>query len=212
MTVEIQDARVEKIWRWYQEAMWKHANRRVDYPSDTDPRKTYQYRWMQAFIKKLNEWQFDDRLAEMMVDAVVRYAVTHKLLRMGASILAMQKVLDVCYHDACHRKRVSHDFGQDLKIGRELLIRHQGQLLCASRPGGYVNLVQWYKTGKLTMHFMSLSKTCIDALNALRQLDIDQRSEIPSHITLLRNRLLLLSCPERTSIAHQILGNDLLPT
>jgi len=59
--------RVSKIWGWYQEAMYRYANRRVNFPQSTDPKKTYQYRYIQAFIKKIDEWEFDDGLAQQMV-------------------------------------------------------------------------------------------------------------------------------------------------
>jgi len=214
-TTEIQEFQVSKIWAWYQEAMWKCAGRKVNMPGHTDPKKTYQYRWMSAFVENLKDWQItSDDLERRMVFAVVKYARDHKLLRMGASILAMQKVLEICHNSIQEERKNFIEFATDLQRSRHFLIENCGspfdmhKMLAQEKPGGYVNIVFWLKSGRISTTYLCLSSACHKALAVVEKWEPGQRKEIPSHGDLLKRRLRILAEPTLKKIAQRILGVD----
>jgi hypothetical protein len=213
--IEIQESQVSKIWAWYQEAMWKCAGRKVNMPGHTDPKKTYQYRWMSAFVENLKDWQItSDDLIKHMVFAVVRYARDHKLLRMGASILAMQKVLEICHNSIQEERKTYIEFATDLQRSRQFLLESCGspfdvhKMTTKEKPGGYANVIFWLKSGRISTTYLCLSNACHKALAVIEKSDPSQRKEIQNHDDLLRRRLHILAEPTLKKIAQRILGVD----
>lgn len=210
--IEIRD-RVMKVWHWYQEAMWKYTHRKINFPHSTDPSKTYQYRWIKTFLERIDEWGFDDALVKQMVSILIMYARSHGLMRMGASILAMQKILDIC-HDVLKTKRRSLiDFERDLKDSKNFIQQHCGlppklqSMTMKIKPGANANIVCWYTARRISPAFMSLSKICHEAM---ARIDKTQRGEFPTEIELLKKRLSYLSDANYCHVAKTVLAEDML--
>jgi hypothetical protein len=212
---EIQDPKIAKLWSIYQSAMWYVAGRRVNLPKNTDPTKTYQYRWMQGFDKQLHVIGAGDALAEKMIYAVVRWAKSRNKLQMGASILAMQKVLQICHESLIKERHAVVDFGRELLDSKNFILRECGghlrlEVLVQQKAGGYANIVYWLKSNKVSFNYASLSRICHDALNVIERRDPDQRREMPSNLEFLKRRLRILSSDLLQGIVINELAEDFI--
>jgi len=183
-------------------------------PANTDPKKTYQYRWVNAFLMRLSEWQItDDNLVKKMVYAVVRYAMEHKLLRMGASILSMQKVLAICYEDILKERKALVEFASELSSSHSFVLHECGNPVNVARLtqklklGGYSNVIYWMKMNKISVSYAALSSDVMSALNAVAKSDPGQRSEVQSNTELLKRRVHILANSTLKRVAQRILGN-----
>jgi hypothetical protein len=196
--------------------MWRLAHRKVQLPAGTDPIQTYQYRWISDFAGRLDEWQIHDEwLVREMIRAIVNYARERNLLRMGASILAMQKVLEVCYNTITAERRDAAAFALDLNRCKSFMADACGwppdvqRLVAIPRPGGFVNLVHWLRSQAISYNFASLSKSCYGALAIVAVQHPRQRAEICSVMALHRRRIGILAKPGLAAVARRILGSDL---
>ena len=72
--------------------------------------------------------------------------------------------------------------------------------------GGFSNVAHWYRTGDITLGFISVSKSCIQALSVLPE---DEREEFPSDLNLLKVRMKLLADVDLRRIIMDTMGEDI---
>lgn len=199
------EERVIKIYRWFQRAM-QRMGRKVAFPKDTPPEKTYLYRSLKRFADKVDDWELSDDMVIMMIALVIRWAAKKDMLHRGASLLTMTSVLDICYEEMKAQSQKRENLCREINRCQEF-VRSNPQLLRRMRRGGMTNLTCWYQTGRITIPFLSVSKSCNDALASLPE---QERTVLPSDFDLLRNRIYLLADTDSRDKISAIMGPDLL--
>ncbi len=193
--------RTSLVWHWCRDAYLRIGGRCLELPKDTDPHKTYQWRYLCALDKKLAEWGFDNDLARAFIDTAVRYAVRRKLLSKGLSIFGQKNLLDECHKELCAASRKQDDvvtiLGRTRKWLGDMATEHgisdlTGLLLRRRAIGSHTNLVRWYQGGDLPEVYLAISRSCGSALVQLATSDKVERSVLPADMRLYLVRTAVL--------------------
>lgn len=204
---------IEQVWHWCRRAYLRHGIN-LSFPKNTDPTKTYQWRYLSALATRLEEWEFDDRLSVRFVDTVVGYAKRRGLLRKGLSIFQQSNLLRVCYEqlriaDANEQANI-----ETVARTRRWLESQRKSLSLVSlllqrdTIGAYPNIVKWFQAGMLTPLYLALSRSCGTALLKLERQNETERALLPPASTLLLLRTEFLNCPERKLEIRDVLKDD----
>lgn len=74
-------------------------------------------------------------------------------------------------------------------------------------PDTWPNVMSWYRSGKLSLEYVALSKTCS---RALKTLNPDERRTMPSVSKLNAVRITALSDQRSLALCRRIMGDDLI--
>ena len=174
---------IQTVWDWCSDAYLRNG-KRLSFPSNTDRKKTYQWRYARAIACKFAQWKFDNPTARKFIDIAVGHAKSIGVLHKGLAVLHQSNMMDVCYKKL---QQQSEKNGQDLivltnmkkwfdrTIGGDVKV-----LLHRSAPGAFTNLTMWYKARRLSPLFLALSKSCTYALAKLHEQDPVERKMLPS--------------------------------
>lgn len=175
---------VDAVYSICQEEFIKYGYR-VKFPANTDPHKTYQWRYLEKLCKNLEQWDFDEGTARVFINSVAEYAKSKKLLHKGLSIFHQSNVLQICYNKVT---KIQDNRTQRLETIQS--IHNKLHVRCGSRPplkvlserGGLgcdYNIVKWYLNGDLNDLYLSVSEPCLKAITIVAQKDNEQRRMLP---------------------------------
>lgn len=168
------DVRVWKLFK-YAQSSFGRAGIKIAFPKDTDPKKTYKWRYLIKFAQKLDELQASDEVAVRIIDAVAIYAVKSKQLHKGLALLVSDSVLEICCKDI-----ERSDNSRDAIVGRistDAAFVRANDPLGRSCERGLPNIVKWHMSGIVSELYISLSGKCRDAIS---KLDAVEMSMLPS--------------------------------
>lgn len=213
-TTTTTNSQVYTIWQWCCNAYLQHGQRRLSFPRDTDPTKTYQWRYMEALRSKFKEWEFDDRMSKDFIEIAVQYANKNHLLNKGPSIFMQKNLLEVCYNELKNREKSVDGMINIINRANTWLHNQVGDkpllnvLLRCESLGSYPNIIKWYKSSHLPEQYLALSQSCGLAMATLAKTKPDERSLLPNNARLFMLRMAILN---NTAIKFQIrsiLHND----
>ncbi len=190
--------RINTIWQWCCDA-YSNRGRRLAFPKNTPPAKTYQWRYLEALANKFVEWGFDDQLCQRFIKITVDYAVAHRTLSKGLSIFFQSNILQVCYRKLQDEVNKTNTVIASIAAMRSWVLDQAGDrpmitaFLTRSNFGAYPNIVRWYQAGQLTELYLSLSKAAMAAIARLAKEHPQDRAELPSATKLFLTRSTFLS-------------------
>lgn len=187
---------IMRTWQWCRDNYSRH-NIRLAFPSNTDPTKTYQWRYLVALQRKFHEWEFTESLCKQFIAVAIDYAKQHRLLKKGLAIFHQNNLMNICYNHL-NQKLKSNEFTISGLKRTKLWLSCFGTndlwkvLLRRGEIGGYTNIVKWYQANHLGDIYLALSKSCGVALAKLAESCPEERLLLPaaSHLLALRIRLL----------------------
>lgn len=177
----------DKIWfffRYFQQCMRGHG-RNVVFPKNTNPQKTYKWRYIERFAKRVEEWGIDDNAACKVISAVVNRSKSTNMLNKGAAMLASNDVLDVGRKALLREENREENVLSTIKRDRAMLEPYQNKidvLLKRDSPKSMPNIVKWYIQHRLSSVYLAVSKSCGAAMVKLSPED---RLMLPSGKSLL---------------------------
>lgn len=186
--------------------MYRIGGRRINFPKDIPYENTYQYVGVKKFVNNIEAWGLNDGDTRLLLDILVYYAKDHNILNKGAAILTMGNIIDICRDKLEEELKYSDSFINRMQESYEFVQKNGDLLLIREKPNGLTNITSWFRTNKFPLEFVTVSKTCLEALN---RLDKEERDFFPSSIELLSIRIKILSDPDRCQRLRQILGPDL---
>lgn len=188
---ECNEDQVQVVWDWCSDAYLRYGQR-LTFPSATDKRKTYQWRYAKALARKFDQWGFDDSTSRKFIDIAVGHAKHIGVLRKGLAVLHQSNMLDICYkklQEQSDRNMQEVDSITSMKKWFDNMVGNdRAILLYRSNPRAYCNITTWYKANKISALFLALSRSCTYALS---QLSPEERQVLPSveRLFLLRSRV-----------------------
>lgn len=204
---------VMKVWEWCFEAYIRHGIK-LQFPANTDPVKTYQWRYARAIALKFDEWDFDEETARQFIDVAVAHAKEIGLLRKGLASLHQTNVLNICYdklqrqsdsnRHAIDSLRYIHDWLSQ-RIGRDHAVE---VLLRRTDVGQFCNMVKWVRASRISPLYLSLSRSCGRALVELANSHPQERNLLPKPTTLYMLRSEFLEDVGNVKRAKLIFGPD----
>lgn len=212
-TCYIDADRILNVWNWCSDAYLRNGQK-LSLPANTDPTRTYQWRYARTIAEKFAEWEFDDNTCRKFIDLAVKYAKQKGVLRKGLAVLHQSNMLNICHEmlrDELHNSKRSQDsleamhnwFRKQIGTNRPIEV-----LLERPRDGAMCNLTQWYRARRISELYLAISRSCCKALARLEKLDPDERSMLPKVAKLHMLRRNLVRDLETFKKAKQILGKD----
>lgn len=209
---EVTDSLVFTVYSWFQSSM-RNVGRKIDFPRCSDKTKTYQFRWTKRFVDRCyNELHLNEEIIKYLINDIVSYAKRRNLLAKGTQLLCMKNIVDICCHSIKQMVDDESSLIEELRSCRDFLLEQTNDkntlthiLVEPVSEGGCSNLVYWYNLGYLTETYLALSKKCSGSIS---KLPLDEQSELPSRIKLLRICTHAVS-GDLISILESVMGADL---
>lgn len=177
---------------------------KISYPRCSDITKTYQYRFVNKFVKEALKSDLDIDQMRLFVRKIVKYAKAKRLIHRGAAILNMSDIFDICYREL---KEDINSADNYVKLISESKKHITNDLNKPNEFGGYSRLTCLVDSGDIPIITLAVSRRCMDAL---RKLDHCERSRLPSDAELFKLRVKMLINKSTYNEISNILGNDLL--
>ena len=197
------DVKVWKLFK-YAQSSFGRAGINIAFPKDTDPKKTYKWRYLFKFAQKLDELQITNEVACRLIDAVATYAVRSKQLHKGLALLVSDSVLETCCKDI-ERCDKSRDTIID-RICKDAKFVRVNDPMARSSEHGLPNIVKWHMRGLVSELYISLSEKCE---NAIIKLDKVERSMLPSTKELALTAAATMKDVRIKHKIRSIMGDDL---
>lgn len=222
MTTTVDKEAIYQTLKWCTAAYLQHGHRKVQLPKDTDPTKTYQWRYMEALTRKFQEWDFGETQRKSFIEIAVQYAARNKLTNKGLSIFMQSNLLDICLEETRKRDGGKRDIvGVITRTHAWLMVELENyrqksksradkslvdMLLHSETMGGYSNLVRWFQDGHLPEQYLVLSRACGICIGRLAG-SVD-RSLLPKDSKLFMLRMALLNDNAIKFSVRNILNDD----
>jgi len=210
--LELSDDRIMTVWDWCS-AAYLQQGIRLKFPSNTDPVKTYQWRYVRSLTLKFSEWDFDEDLAKQFISIAVRHCKEAGVLRKGLAALHQSNLLQICY-DELQKQANTHKQCTDSieHIHNWLTERSQSNLfetlLCRRDPDELCNLTQWVQASRISRLYLALSKPCGRALARLAKTHPEEREILPRATILYMLRSEFTEDTDNIINIKRILGPD----
>lgn len=206
--IAISDDYVWSVWEWCSDAYLRHG-RRLKFPADTDPKRTYQWRYVRSIASKFREWDFDEATGRRFIEIAVGRAVAIGVGHKGLAVLHQKNMLEVAYASLQQETAGNSTTIESLAIVHRFLAK-QGEplldrLLTKRDRDSLPNIVMWLQSGRLTALYLSLSRTCNVAM---KRLDQDDRQLLPKATALYSIRSSFVRDASNERQARRILASD----
>ncbi len=208
----VADDRVMAVWEWCYDVYLQHGVR-IAFPTNTDPHRTYQWRFVSSITKKFSEWGFDDHTAKRFIEIAIDQAKKRGVLRKGLAALHQSNMLDICYKIITSQQHDNTDQIKSLTLMKRWYDAHVGQndpmkiLLQRRTRKALPNIILWYQASTLSDLFLALSKACGLAIAKLQDNVVEKRM-LPTTTSLYLLRSEFLSERNNRQITRTLFGID----
>lgn len=180
--------KISQLFEVCQQSYLRH-NVRIQLPANTDPTKTYQWRYLKSLDKKFSQWGFDQDLEKRFIDITIDYCFENKLTKKGLAIFHQTNLMEMCYNKLVSESKNIENNIITLKNTHQWLKSQVGSkplsnLLLRDLPWEYCNLTKWYLASKIPMLYLAISNVCKHALTKLQEQNSDERRLLPTHTKL----------------------------
>lgn len=200
------DSRVLTVFKTFQREMKKYG-KSINLPKNTPVEKTYQFRAISKFLKKVDAWGLDSGTMTVLIQSVVEYGKKNRLLKKGTMLLNMDNILDICYSKLDTEVSTINDIIDNVKRANQVIGPIPTEdLLKPIRIGGYSKLYCLVDKGDVDSVYLALS---VKSFRALQKVNSLEREKLPSNIELFRIRNKILRDQTVASEIKKILQEDL---
>jgi hypothetical protein len=209
----VNDDRIWAIWNWCSDAYLRNGQR-LKLPANTDPTRTYQWRYVKSIAERFVEWEFDDDTCRKFIDIAVDYANKRGVIRKGLAVLHQSNMLDICYKMLLEEKNTVRQSQDSLDMVHKWFRMQIGNrnpiqvLLQRPQVGAMCNITQWYRARKISDQYLAISRSCCRALARLEKIDSVERSMLPKATKLYSLRSEMSKDLKTFKSARRLLGND----
>lgn len=172
MTDEITDQDVYTIWQWCFEIYLQYGIK-IAFPANTDPKKTYQWRYALGIAKKFKEWELSEEASKLFIRIAVSHSKQKGTLKKGLAALHQNNLLDACYRIVLKQSKEQESIIDSLERMKAWYDNKIGSgdplavLTYRKSPRSLANLTQWFQSNSISDLFIALSKDCSKAVSRL---------------------------------------------
>ena len=192
----------------------KRYRRSVSLPTNTDPTKTYSWRYLERFIDRFDALGLDDESLEVVIEAIVEHAHKSGDLCRGIAILDQKNIINIVLAkleaDIKSEENITKTIEESDRFVRQQLPEGSAaRVLLSQRPNrtAYSNITRWYKANQISIGYIAVSRECKKALGTLPQHELQL---FPQPTDLLRMRLRLISRQNIVTKLKTTMGSDLV--
>lgn len=218
LVLEDKTKRIIQVYKTFKRIL-KRYGRNISFPKDTDPSKTYSWRFLSKFIDDYDKLGLDDSMMNPIIEQLIREADHRKMLRCGISILSKFDLLQLAHdklkYELQQQKHIideiikSHQFVStqlDQKRTKDPCLTIEQMLSYQPNRRSYANITRWFESGYLALGYIAISRSC---KRAISKLDEQQQQIFPDPLQFMAVRLRLLSDQQHVGRMRQLLGKDL---
>lgn len=213
LEILVDDLDIQKTWDLCKSAFAEHGHI-LRFPAGTNHRRTYQWRYATRLTQKFQDWEFDDGLATFFISTAVAYIRKRGLLRKGMTAFFQANLLDICCREAekaygrrnqlLNNVRESHAFIQSVTEHSNTTT----QLVIRKSFADDYNLVRWYRAGRVSLMYLSVSAICAKAICRIAAMSPQQRQLLPDAKEFTAQYVEITSDSVLKSQLQNILGSD----
>ena len=200
----IDDDEIYTVWHICQD-VYKNLGYDLNFPKDTDPKKTYQWRYIKSIVSKFRLWDLTADEMAAFIKIAAEQVKSSGLLHKGLSVLHQNNILDISFEKY---KRTLRNEDQNIN----LLLKHHKWLLkqakgdsirntLLKKQGSMKNIVLWYQSNSISALYIALSKMC---MLAYAQLSSAELSMMPTKSQLYLIRQDFMVNPKAKQIMQEI--------
>lgn len=140
----------------------------VKFPKNADINKTYQWRLMLKLTNQFNEWGFDHSCKLAFLESIVSQTPSHLLKTRRLSSIFSSDNVDKCkdyveglynhYNEILNQLKNQRDFIIEKSNSSSISGMVSAMISCVN--GGDCNLSRWYNNKRISIDYMSVSKSC----------------------------------------------------
>jgi hypothetical protein len=194
--------KVWKLFKYCKESFGK-AGINISFPKNTDPRKTYKWRYLENFSNKIDNWNVSDDTITQLIDSMVAQAKKRGHINKGLALLTSDQILEdslkiIENSDELDRLTVN-------RIKQECALILDLNLLAKNKHHGLPLIIRLYIQNKISDVLLALSQKCH---NAMIQLDNIERAMLPNGKKLIMLRMNVNKNPRIRNELKNILQSD----
>lgn len=202
--MDLSEDEIYTVWRMCQDS-YKRFGFDLNFPKDTDPKKTYQWRYLSSILQKFKTWNLSEQEIIDFIDLAVEQAKISGYLHKGLSVLHQNNILDACYERLTKMGKRQDQNVKMLQNNHKWLLRQAVKSdlenILLRTNGSMKNIVLWYQSNNISALYIALSKLCIATYGALSQAEL-QLMPTKSQLYLLRQEF--MANPKAKQICHEI--------
>jgi hypothetical protein len=187
----------------------RSLNYSLRFPKNTDPRKTYQWRYVTTLASRFDEWGFDKPTAKVFLEIAAKKLGAANIRRNGLNCFFSNGLMEAVHKELEALECDQADDLEGIKRSHAFVTakKDSKQSLLGRNESGY-NLITWFMADRITASYLALSRSCSSALDAVRELDPLQADKLPTKAALFAKRRKALTDNEFVLAAKQIIGDD----
>lgn len=182
-TLEITDDDIMEVWDLCSECYLQNGYR-ISFPSNTDPTKTYQWRYLKAITNKFIEWEFDEATSKQFIQIAIQHCKEQGIIRKGLAALHQGNMLQICYDKLKRQDNSNKQNCETIKHIHQWLESQSNAnlfdvLMKRNNKHEYCNLTKWYQASRISRLYLALSISCGKALRHLEANFPEERELLP---------------------------------
>jgi hypothetical protein len=211
--LEQNSAEIWSLWEVCQRVYLRHGWK-LQFPEHTNPKKTYQWRYLKLLLEKFQEWEFDNQTIEKFIDVAVCHVKEKGILRKGLTALHQKNLMELCYKTLQLEEEKKNQQLESLLVTKRWLIQQIGSknvqnvLLYRQSFDSLTNLALWHQSRKISLLYIAISKSCYKALLTLERQDADDLFLLPKSADLYWIYKEFVAQKQNKTQAKEILKND----
>lgn len=179
------ETEIFSLFRYCQQVFISHGVR-LAFPANTDPRKTYKWRYLESFLRQISEWNLSIATSYKLIDAMVEHADKYKQLRQrGLAILTSKQILEIGHKAIMGSEKSRDEIIEILERDIRFLSQYPNRLIALlyrNTPREMPNIVKWHNMDSaLSSTFLSISRSCAIAMQRLTP---TEKLMMPSNLQL----------------------------
>ena len=191
---------------------YKELGLGISLPENTDPRKTYGWRYLVNFVRRMEQLEISEHYYPIVINAILEHAKRRGLLNRGFAVLNKLDIVDLVIRNLEKDISKSRQQLERVLASHNFIQKQQNQhnisdiLSIKGSKNAYTNMTKWYEQGYLAPEYIALSKNCRRVLSTI---NTGERTIFPETIKLMKMRLQILSDNETTDQLKTALNDDL---
>lgn len=184
---------------------YKRFGTDLNFPKDTDPKKTYQWRYLNGITNKFKLWHLTEDEMIDFIDIAVEQAKITGYLHKGLSVLHQNNLLESCYERLQKAGKRQEQNERILLNNHKWLLKQAGgkdlKNILLKTNGSMKNIVLWYQSHNISELYIALSRLCIAAYSTLSQAEL---ALMPTKSQLYLLRQEFMANPKAKQICQEI--------
>jgi len=210
--LDITNDDIMEVWELCSECYLQNGFR-ISFPSNTDPTKTYQWRYIKAITNKFIEWEFDEATSRQFIQIAIEHCKRQGVIRKGLAALHQGNLLQICYDKLQKQANSNKQNLESIKHVHNWLKNQTNSnlldtIIKRNNKYEYCNLTKWYQASKISRLYLALSKSCSKALRHLDEHYPEERLLLPRTTQLFMIRSEFIKTEQNTQDFITILQEE----